>query len=280
MVESPAQAPRVKRRSQLGVTGWVCLVILAVITFAAIAAPLIAQHPPTGGQLADQFLPASADHPLGTDENGNDILSRLLYGARVSLLAPLVVVGLSLLVGVPLALVSALRGGWVDAIIGRLLDLTFVFPPVLIAAILTLMYDQGVAPAVIAVAIAYVPWVARITRTAAMREREKDYIKAGEIQGLSGFALARRHLLPNISRLIAAQATLTMGYALVDLAALSFLGLGIRPPAPDWGVMVASTNSLVLGQYTSVVLAAGCILVVVLSLTVLGNKMSNETREV
>lgn len=257
----------------------VAISVIGLAVLAAAFAPLISPHSPTGGSVIDQLLPMSGNHPLGTDTNGNDILSRILHGARPSLLGPLAVVLLSVLVGVPLAITSAWKGGIVDRIIGRSLDLVFCFPPMLIAAILVIMFGRGLMPAVVAVAIAYVPWMARITRTTCIRERNKPYIVACEVQGLSGPTIAVRHLLPNVGRIIVAQATTSFGFALIDLAALSFVGLGIIPPSPDWGIMLADTTGIVQGNYNGPLAAAACIVLVVGAFTYIGNQLSDYREE-
>jgi peptide/nickel transport system permease protein len=249
--------------------------LLAIVILCAIFAPLLAGHSPTGGDILSQFEPPSGSHLLGTDENGNDIFARLLYGARPSLFGPIAVVALALLVGVPMALLAVWRGGLTDIVVGRVLDIAFAFPSVLIASILVLLSGgAGLVPAIIAVAISYIPWAARVTRTAALRERRKPYILACEIQGMSAPAIAIRHLLPNLSRLIIAQATIALGYALVDLAALSFLGLGVRPPTADWGQMVGDTAGFAQGNYTTPVSAAICIVLVVGSIAYLGSRIA------
>lgn len=271
--------PRRWRRPRLRPLDLVALGILVVVVLAALLAPLLASHSPTGGDILEQFEPPGGEYLLGTDSNGNDVFARLLYGARPSLLGPVAVVALALLAGVPLALVSVWRGGLTDILIGRVLDMTFAFPSVLIASILVLLYGGGLVPAIIAVAIAYIPWAARVTRTAALRERHKPYILACEIQGMSATSIAIRHLLPNLSRIIAAQATVALGYALVDLAALSFIGLGIRPPTPDWGLMVGDTSGFAQGNYTTPVAAAICIVVVVGSIAYLGSRIAEQESE-
>lgn len=269
--------PRGRRLSALS---WVAVALIAFAVLVALLAPLIAPYPPTGGSILDQNLPPSPEHWLGTDVNGNDILSRLMYGARPSLLGPLLVVTASLLIGVPLAIASAWKGGNLDRVIGRSLDLVFCFPGVLIASIIVIAFGRGLTAAIIAVSIAYIPWAARVTRTAAIRERNKPYILACEVQGLSALTIARRHLLPNMSRLIIAQATIAFGFALIDLAALSFVGLGIVPPAPDWGVMVGDTTSLVQGNYMSAISAGACIVLLVGAFTFLANGLTADKEEI
>ncbi|HAG46998.1 MAG TPA: ABC transporter permease [Gammaproteobacteria bacterium] len=225
--------------------------------------------------MGDQFAPLSSNYLLGADENGRDILSRLIFGSRTSLLGPLAVILIALIVGVPLAIASAWKGGLSDVIIGRILDLIFCFPPVLTAAlIVTLLNHRGLAPAVVAVGIAYIPWTARITRSAALRERFLPYITACEVQGFSVFSICTRHMLPNLSRLIVAQSTIAFGHALVDIAALSFLGLAIQSPNPDWGLMVGSTGSIARGEYGQAIFAGILIIITVAAFSIIGNRIS------
>lgn len=265
------------RKINLGKLGWFSVGVIAFFISIAILAPLISPYPPTGGSILDQLQPPSMQHWLGTDVDGNDILSRLIHGSRPSLLGPVFVVTLSLLAGVPLALASAWRGGVVDQVIGRTLDLIFAFPTVLLAGFIILVFGKGLTSAIIAISIAYIPYTARLARANALRERNKPYILACEVQGLSTFRIFTRHLLPNMSRFLAAQATIAFGFALVDLAALSFIGIGILPPEPDWGVMVGDTTSLVQGSYTSIVASAICILAVVAAFTIIGNRLSEKS---
>lgn len=265
------------RAHRLGFAGWASIAFILVAVIVAVFAPWIAPQEPVGGSILNQLEPPSPEHLLGTDVDGNDILSRLIHGARPSLLGPLLVVTLALALGIPLALISAWKGGALDHFIGRSLDLIFAFPSVLIAAIIVLVLGRGLTTAIVAVSIAYIPYTARITRAAALRERHKPYIIACEVQGLSTYRIFSRHLLPNLSRFLAAQASIAFGFALVDLAALSFVGIGIIPPAPDWGVMVGDTTSLVQGSYTSIIAAAMCILAVVAAFSIIGNRLSERT---
>jgi peptide/nickel transport system permease protein len=265
------------RKIRLGALGRVAVGVIVFFVLFATVGPFIMPNPPIGGSILDQLEPPSFEHFLGTDIDGNDILSRLIHGSVPSLLGAFLVVFLSLLIGVPLALMSAWKGGLVDQLIGRALDLIFAFPTVLLAGFIIIVFGRGLSSAIIAVSIAYIPFTARITRAAAIRERSKAYILACEIQGLSTFRIFTRHLLPNMSRFLSSQATIAFGFALVDLAALSFIGIGILPPNPDWGAMVGDTTSLVQGSYTGIIAAAVCMLTVVSAFTILGNLLSEKT---
>src|SRR5262249_60629152 len=182
---------------------------------------------PTGGHL------------LGFDVQGRDVLSRLLVGAQTSMLGPLVVVIVSVVTGSLLAVVAAWRRGAADAAISSGLDILFAFPGILLAVLATAVFGAGLPTAAIALSPAYLPYVARVLRGAAYRERSQPYVAALEVQGASATTICLRHIVPNIMPLIAAQATILFGYALVDLAAVSFLGLGVQPPAANWGGLVS-----------------------------------------
>ncbi|WP_211262642.1 ABC transporter permease [Nitriliruptor alkaliphilus] len=262
------------RRRQLGLIGVAAVVWLAVLMVLAVIGPLVAPADPNVGTLSESLQGPSFQHLLGTDISGRDILSRLIHGVRPSLLGPVIVVAIALGVGVPLALTAAWTGGRIDMIIGRLLDLQFAFPAVLIAILAVALYGPGLAPAVIALGVAYIPFAARITRSVALRERRQLYVAALEVQGCSAWAINLRHILPNLSRLIVAQATIAIAYAIVDLAALSFLGLGTQPPTADWGVMVNDGDAIARGAYGQAIATAVVIVASVVALTVVGDRLS------
>ena len=170
------------------------------------------------------------------------MLSRLLAGAQSSMLGPLAVVVGALVIGTALAVIAAWRRGAVDAFIGSGLDILFAFPGILLAVLAAAVFGAGLWAAVISLAIAYMPYVARVLRGAALKERSQPYVAALEVQGASATTICLRHIVPNIMPLIVAQATILFGYAMVDLAAVSFLGLGVQPPAPNWGVMISENQ--------------------------------------
>src|SRR6476659_4632985 len=215
----------------------VAIVLLALM---AVFAPLIAPMDPNAIDLLHPFAPASSQHLLGTDDTGRDIFSRLIIGSRTSLLGPLLVVLLEVLVGVPIALAAAWRGGFVDGLISRVLDVLFAFPGILLAILVISLFGAGLKSAVVALAIAHMPYLARITRGAAIRERQLPYVEALEVQGFSSVRISARHLVPNLLPLIVAQASVSFGYVMIDLAGLSYIGLGVEPPTADWGVMISA----------------------------------------
>jgi peptide/nickel transport system permease protein len=245
-------------------------VVIGLLVLVAVIAPLIAPYDPNAIDLGNTLAPPSSEHLLGTDASGRDILSRLIYGTRTSLLGPLLVVGISTLVGVPLGLLAGYRGGWVDGTLGRIWDVMFAFPPLLLAIVIVAAFGAGFW-----IAIIYIPLLARVVRGVVLVEREKAYVDACKVQGFSGTRISARHVLPNVAPTIAAQSTLNFGYALLDLAGLAFLGLGVQPPTADWGQMLTDgRESLVLHSYSEVISASVAIALAVVAFNLVGDALS------
>ncbi len=264
---------------RLGPLGLTCAGLIAALAALAIVAPVIAPHDPNAVDLLHTFAGPSLAHPLGTDDTGRDLLSRLIIGARTSLLGPLLVVILTVSLGVPLAIASAWVRGPIDAVGSRLLDVLFAFPGVLLAILAIALFGAGLPAAVIALGLAHMPYIARVTRAAAIRERELPYVAALRVHGFSSVQICRRHLLPNLGSLIIAQATVSFGYVMVDLAAISFLGLGVQPPSADWGVMIASGEPSILEGHPQQSLYAGVLIVMtVCAFTILGERFTDSDR--
>ena len=248
--------------------------VIVAATLVAVAGPLIAPYNPDLPQLSQYFFGPSADHLLGFDASGRDVLSRLLYGARTSMLGPLAVTLMCMTLGSLLAVTAAWRGGALDAVISSGLDILFAFPGILLAVLAAAVFGAGLIAPVLALSVAYTPYVARVLRGAALRERAQLYVAALEVQGASGVTICLRHLIPNLLHLIVAQATTLFGYAMVDLAAISFLGLGVQPPHADWGVMVSENQQGIIQGFPLPALAAGiCIVIVVVAFNILGERL-------
>jgi peptide/nickel transport system permease protein len=265
---------RVHRR--LGSLGVIAAVFMLAMVVVALLAPVVAPYKPNSEDLFHISAGPSSSHLLGTDELGRDLLSRLIWGARTSLLGPAIVVGVASLIAIPLAAASAWCGGKVDLVISRVLDLIFAFPGLLLAILVVALYGSGLVPCSIALSIAYMPWIARVARAGLLRERNKAYIAAVDVQGVSGFAICVRHLIPNIASIIWSQVTISFGYALVDLAALSFLGLNIQPPTADWGFMVNNETALLVGHPMQVIYPCILIVLCVTAVTYVGNQLADE----
>lgn len=275
----PLRRRRGLRRAGLGGGGPLftgAIAILIVLVAAAVLAPLIAPADPNAVSLGDTLAPVGPDHLLGADESGRDVLSRVIHGARTSLLGPLGVVAISTLLGTGLGIVAAWRGGWVDAALSRALELVFAFPGLLVAILVVAVVGPGLTAPVLAMAVAYTPYIARVTRSVALQEQARPYIPAYRVQGFSAWAICLRHLGPNIAPMILAQATLNFGYALMDLAALSYLGLGVQPPTPDWGTMVNEGQDSLLEGVLLPSLAPGiAIVLAVVAFNVVGEGIAD-----
>lgn len=272
---------RVRGLPRVGSPGAVALgVLLGMLGVVAVLGPAIAPAGPNDADLSAAFQGPSAAHLLGTDGSGRDLLSRLIVGSRTALIGPLVITLLATAVGTLLALVSAWRGGWVDTVVSRVLDAIFAFPGLVLAILAVAVFGTGLTAPIVALVISYVPYIARVVRSAALRERNIPYVAALTVQGLPAWVICVRHLLPNIRTVLLAQATLMFGYAMVDLAAISFLGLGVQPPQADWGLMVAEGQASVLRGYPQQSLYAGALIViVVIAITLLGERWGSRTLE-
>jgi len=264
-----------------GVAGMVSAAVIALATFAAIFGPLIAPYNPNLPNLSLAWVAPGGGHLLGYDFQGRDVFSRLLVGAQSSMLGPLAVVVLSMAAGALLAVVAAWRRGAADSVISSGLDILFAFPGILLAVLATAIFGAGLTAAAIALSIAYMPYVARVLRGVALRERSQPYVAALEVQGASAATICVRHLIPNMLPLIVAQATIMFGWAMVDLAAISFLGLGVQPPQANWGVMISENQTGILQGYPLPALSAGvCIVAVVIAFNVLGERLFEQAQAV
>jgi peptide/nickel transport system permease protein len=262
-----------------GVAGMVSAAVIALATFAAIFGPLIAPYNPNLPNLSLAWVAPGGGHLLGYDFQGRDVFSRLLVGAQSSMLGPLAVVVLSMAAGALLAVIAAWRRGAVDSVISSGLNILFAFPGILLAVMATAIFGAGLTAAAIALSIAYMPYVARVLRGVALRERSQPYVAALEVQGSSATAICLRHLIPNMLPLIVAQATIMFGWAMVDLAAISFLGLGVQPPQANWGVMISENQTGILQGYPLPALSAGvCIVAVVIAFNVLGERLFEQAQ--
>ncbi|MEV0318310.1 ABC transporter permease [Streptomyces sp. NPDC050658] len=254
----------------------VCLGLVGIVVVAALIAPWVAPHDPNAVDLGGALAGPSAEHPLGVDAAGRDTFSRLLLGARTSLLGPLGVVVFSTLAGVAVGTAAAWRGGWLDSVLSRSTELVFAFPGLLLAILIISVYGEGLLAPVIALAVAYLPYVSRLTRSLVLAERERPYVSAYLVQGHSALQICLRHVLPNIAPVVLAQATINFGYALMDLAGLSFLGLGVPPLTPDWGRMVFDGQTAVQHGYPlSAVLPCVLIVLTVVAFNVVGERWAD-----
>ncbi|MHB1572203.1 MAG: ABC transporter permease, partial [Solirubrobacteraceae bacterium] len=241
----------------------VCILVIGIVVLVAIFAPLISPYNPDQANILDANAGASSAHLLGTDSVGRDLLSRLTYGARLSLVGPALIVGAATTLGAALAITTAWIGGAFDAAVSRVLDILFAFPGLIFALLAVAMFGPGLWAPVIALAVAYLPYIARVLRSTALRERNLPYISALYVGGQSSWRICLGHILPNITPFVVVQGALSFGSALIDLSALSYLGLGIQPPTAEWGLMVSEGQSSILNGYPAESLFAGAAIVIV-----------------
>jgi peptide/nickel transport system permease protein len=262
-----------------GPAGIASAIVIAIAIFLAIFGTFLAPYDPVTPNLSLSWVGPAGGHLLGYDFEGRDVLSRLIVGARTALLGPLAVVIVCMAAGTLLAVTAAWRRGALDATISSGLDVLFAFPGILLAVLAAAVFGAGLTAAAIALAIAYMPYVARVLRGAALKERSQPYVAALEVQGAPATSICLRHLIPNIMPLIVAQATILFGYAMVDLAAISFLGLGVQPPEPNWGVMISENQVGIPQGYPLPALAACvCIVAVVIAVNVLGERLFEQAQ--
>ncbi len=227
------------RRDRLAVIGF--LVIVGIILIA-ILAPWLTPYPEQGrGQpnIVEKLQPPSAAHPFGTDPLGRDILARVMFGARTALVAGITIVVASAFIGTVLGALAGFFGGWVDEGIMRITDIFLAFPPLLLAMTIAAVLEPSLGNSILAITLTWWPWYTRIVRAQAISVRERDYVRAARGIGVGSLAIITRHILPNVISPVVVQGTLDLGAAILTVSALSFVGLGVPPPTPDWGAMVS-----------------------------------------
>ncbi|MBI3974979.1 MAG: ABC transporter permease, partial [Armatimonadetes bacterium] len=234
-----ADAWRRLKRNRAAIAG---LAIVDLFALAAVLAPLVAPYDPIAQDLEARLLPPSLKFPLGTDDLGRDLLSRIIYGGRVSLTVGIVSVGLALAIGTLLGLVAGFYGRWADSLTMRTMDIMLAFPATLLAIFIVGIRGPGLNNAMLAIGVINIPIFARIVRGSVLRVRQEDFVEAARALGASQERLLRRHILPNILAPIIVQATLGVGSAVLEAAGLSFLGLGAQAPTPEWGAMLTNTR--------------------------------------
>ena len=240
MPRSPAALAMLRFRGRpAAVAGFV---VIAVFVLVAVAAPLVAPYDPVATSWSLIRKAPSAQHWMGTDENGRDVLARVIYGARASLLAGVVSVLIAAGIGVPVGLLAGFAGGKVDAVIGRLVDAMLACPFLILAIALAAFLGPALTNAMIAIGVTAAPVFVRVARGATMDAATNDYVEAARALGNPAWRVAVRHVLPNIVPPVMVQATLAIATAIIAEASLSFLGLGQQPPAPSWGSMLNSAQ--------------------------------------
>jgi peptide/nickel transport system permease protein len=250
------------------------LLLATALVVIAIFAPLIAPYPGDAGSAThplESFLSPSSHHWFGTDDVGRDVLSRVIWGTRASLLAGVVSVSISLLVGVPLGMAAGFLGGWVDAVISRITDAFLACPFLILAIALAAFLGPSLSNAMIAIGISAAPIFVRLTRGQVLTVKVEDYVEAARAVGNPPLRIALRHILPNITAPLMVQSTLAIAAAVIAEASLSFLGLGQQPPAPSWGSMLNTAKNFIDNAPWMAIWPGIAIFLLVLSFNLLGD---------
>ena len=245
--------------------------LTVLLVLVALLAPVVAPYRPDEIHPLDSLTPPSRHYLMGTDDLGRDILSRIVHGARVSLMVGTIAIGIAALVGVPLGLVAGYQGGRLDGLIMRVMDALLAFPAILLAIALMAVLGPSLENAMIAIGIIYVPTFARITRANVLSLREREFVEAARALGAGGFYTATLVILPNCLSPLIVQGSLGVANAILVEAALSFLGLGVQPPEPSWGSMLAFGRSLLAQAPWYATFPGLAIFVTVLALNFLGD---------
>jgi ABC-type dipeptide/oligopeptide/nickel transport system permease subunit len=247
------------------------LAILVVFLVLAVAAPLITPYDPIKQDLSHARLAPSLQHLFGTDNLGRDIFTRIVYGARISLVIGLLAVAVGLLVGVPLGLVSGYYGRWIDILVQRLADVMLAFPPFLLALAMVAALGIGVRNVVIAVGVSVIPVFIRLTRGSALTIRGQGYVEAARAENAGNMYIIVRHVLPNALAPVIVQATLSLGITILTASGLGFLGVGVQQPTPEWGSMLGDARNYIFSDPTMAMFPGFAIVLSVLAFNLIGD---------
>jgi peptide/nickel transport system permease protein len=241
-VRSRSRALRRLRRRPMAVFG---LVVASLFVLMALFAPLIAPYDPAATNFSAVLQGPSAAHIMGTDDLGRDVFSRVVFGARASLEAGVLATLLALVVAVPLGLMAGYYRGWWDPVISRVSDVMLAFPFLIVAVGMAAIFGPSLRNVVVALGVAAIPWVVRVTRGEALALREQEFVRAAVANGAGDRTILGRHLLPNMAGTLLVQATVWIPQAIIGEAVLSFLGLGVQPPTPSWGSMLSAAQPFI-----------------------------------
>jgi len=260
-------------RNKLAIVG---ILMIGSVMLVALLAPVIAQqHPNEAGIFRanprEAKQPPSLEHPMGTDAVGRDMMSLIIYGARISIRIGVFAVGFAIVIGSTLGAIAGYVGGVVDAVIMRVMDIMLAFPSILLALAIVVVIGPGLFNAMVAVGIVAIPTYARITRATVLSENEKDYVLAARAIGVSSSRILWRHILPNILSPIIVTASLGIATAILDAAGLGFLGLGAQPPTPEWGLLLSRNKSYMFTSPWMVFFPGISIMYLVLGFNLLGD---------
>lgn len=252
------------RKAQVG------LVVLAIFFLGMLLAPVLAPYDPNEMTL-DMMQGLSWSHPLGTDDLGRDLLSRILYGTQISLFVGVVTVAAALIIGVVLGVIAGYYGGWIDLVIMRYIDLQWAFPNFIIAVYLVAVFGTGLVNVIVAISLAFIDDFARVARSMTLSLREEQFVLAARSMGVSDGRIIMRHILPSAMAPIIVQATVSVSYAILGEATLSFLGLGVEATTPTWGLILAEGRGFISQAWWLGVFPGLAIMLVVLSINFVGD---------
>ena len=261
---------------RLDLSARLSLWVIVVLVGAALAAPLVAPYQPAAQDYDASLASPSAAHPLGTDLTGRDVLSRLIFGARASLLVGTVAVGMAMAIGVPLGSIAGYTGGVLDEAIMRTMDIVISVPALVLGLALIGTLGAGIENVILVVGIVYAPQYARVIRGEVLSIKEMDYVEAAENTGLGDLSILGKHIIPNAMTPVFVQATYHIATAIILEASLSFLGLGVRPPTPTWGVMISGGRGYLPDAWWISTFAGLAIMVTVLAFNLLGDGLRDE----
>lgn len=266
------RAGRLRRLRRLPLPARIAAVVIVLVAGMAVLAPVLAPEDPNAGVTAERLSDLGVNgHVFGTDGQGRDILSRVIWGARPSLITGLVPVLVSSIIGTGLGLTAGLGGRWVNTLVMRVLDVFYAFPAILLAIAIATVLGSGSSNSVIALSVVLIPPIARLAESETSRLRGLDFMEAAEASGARKLAVARHHVLPNVAPAIVIYGTALIGLSIVYAAGLSFLGLGVQPPTPEWGLMVSDLRQYIFTNPVLALVPALGIVVVSMAFNLLGD---------
>jgi peptide/nickel transport system permease protein len=253
--------------------GLIGLVIMSLVILLAIFAPVVTTVDPYSMSRIDSLQGPSRSHPMGTDELGRDLFSRIVYGARTSLTVAASAVAIATLIGTPIGIISGYLEGWIDSFLMRVMDVVFAFPALLLALAITAFLGPNLRNATLALGIVYAPGFARIVRGPVLSAKHQEYVEASRVSGATTGRIVIRHVLPNVTSPLIVSATVTFSFALLAEAALSYLGLGAQPPEPSWGAMLAGGRRFMETVPSLAIFPGVAIMITVLGSNLLGDAL-------
>lgn len=259
----------VRKRGVLVLASMLAVAVIAT----ALLAPVIAPDDPSAVVLENKFAPPSAAHPLGCDHLGRDVLSRLVYGTQISIGSVAAIMGIVLVLGFTIGSISGYAGGVVDSSLMRFCDVFLTFPTFILAMFLIGVLGTGMVNVIIAVALTHWAWYARIIRSMVLSLKNRDYVLAAKVAGTGRFKTVVRHILPPIIAQLLILCTLDIGHMMLHVSGLSFLGLGVTPPMPEWGVMISDARQFIWTHPLLIMLPGAMIFITVMAFNLLGDAL-------